>query len=571
MNVNQQRQLLAEMFDRELTASELHELDEAMRHDYQLRSEYLQLARVSAELEWEYDQQLLDDISGIESSFKCKLNNHPTVSRTILTVRWLNATIAVAAAIMLASSLSLWWSARQMQQTTIAKRQLNESTSIDQPIPVISKPVIATLTGAVDCVWNESTVPPKYGAGINTNRMLDLQSGLVQLTFESGAKVILEGPAKIKLHNSLYASLNRGRVTAVVPEEAVGFRVDTPSAEIIDLGTSFGVNVAEDGESEVHVLEGEILSRPLTVNQEVQFVHLIKNDAMRYLPDSEESISIEAESELFVTDIRPRLLPKEIPQLPVRRSLALWLSADSLVEKDAQDRVIAWNDIRTGDNLSDEVAWQSNEKYRPLWVGSGIANKPTIRFDRDFDHLVTTPVATTSDQTVFIAFAQHQQFEAGDMRQLINYNGPPTRYHTEFTDPGILQIDDRHTPGRYYGRAYVVGKTSKIWDNPYTIGIDTGECVAHEPKLLHEPGILTYIYSHTDNYSALYMDGQVQSTSTALFDIAINSRKVIGKHGKPEHKSFHGDISEVIIFNDRLTQDEIIEINEYLLNKYKIN
>lgn len=562
MNENRYRQLLAEMFDRQLTKSELRALDEAMLSSYQLRNEYLQIAKISADLEWEFSQPLQSNLNNLEGTIARSPSDQ---SKFAQTSRFSMAT-AIAAALMLALSAALWWSTNQMQKQMIDMAEMQGSHTDDGS----SEPVIATLTGAVDCVWGEAIEPPIYGAGINTDKTLNLESGLVQLTFESGAKVILEGPAEVKLHNSFYASLNRGKATAVVPEEAVGFRVDTPSAEIIDLGTSFGINVSESGASDIHVLEGEILSRPMTTNEDIEFVHLLKDHAMRYLPDSEESVSIEADAGLFVTDIRPRLLPKEIPELPVRRSLALWLSADSLVEKDAQGRVIAWNDIRTGDNQSDEVAWQSNEEHRPLWIESGIAGKPTIRFEREFDHLVTTPVATTSDQTVFIAFSQHRQFKANDMRQLINYNGPPTRYHTEFTDPGILQIDDRHEQGRFYGRAHVYGKNSKRWTNPTIVGIELGECVANEPKPLHEPGVLTYIYSHTNNYSALYMDGKLQSTSTALLDIAIISRKVIGKHGKPLYKSFHGDISEVIIFNDQLTQDELTDVNNYLLKKYDL-
>ncbi len=565
MNEAKNRQKLAEMFDRQLTEKELHELDEAMLNSYQLRQEYLQLAKTSADIEWEYDLPLQEDLNNLESTLNSDTKNLINASATAKTSR-ISLVFATAAALMLAISGALWWSANQMHGQIAAFTDLQENESRDDS----NETVIATLTGAVDCVWGEAIEPPIYGAGINTDKILDLESGLVQLTFESGAKVILEGPAEVKLHNSFYASLNRGKATAVVPEEAVGFRVDTPSAEIIDLGTSFGINVSENGASDVHVLEGEILSRPITADDDIEFVHLLKDDAMRYLPNSEESVSIKADAGLFVTDIRPRLLPKEIPELPVRRSLALWLSADSLVERDGQGRVIAWNDIRTGDNQSDEVAWQSNEEHRPRWVESGIAGKPTVRFEREFDHLVTTPVATTSDQTVFIAFAQHKQFEADDMRQLINYNGPPTRYPSDFTDPGILQIDDRHMQGRFYGRVYVYGKNSKMWENPTSMGVDLGECVANDPKPLHEPGIVSYIYSHTDNYSALYMDGELQSTSTALLDIAFNSRKVIGKHGKSIYKSFNGDISEVIIFNDRLTQDELIDVNNYLLEKYEL-
>jgi hypothetical protein len=91
-----------------------------------------------------------------------------------------------------------------------------------------------------------------------TNRLwpIDLTSGYLKLTFDYGAEVILEGPAEFQILSAEQMRLLQGKLTAVVPREAVGFRVDTPGASVIDLGTEFSLEVEQDGSTSVHLFEG---------------------------------------------------------------------------------------------------------------------------------------------------------------------------------------------------------------------------------------------------------------------------------------------------------------------------
>jgi hypothetical protein len=50
-----------------------------------------------------------------------------------------------------------------------------------------------------------------------------------------------------------------GQLAAHVPEAATGFRIETPGATVIDLGTDFAVQAVKEKESEVHVFNGEVL------------------------------------------------------------------------------------------------------------------------------------------------------------------------------------------------------------------------------------------------------------------------------------------------------------------------
>ncbi len=93
----------------------------------------------------------------------------------------------------------------------------------------------------------------RLGEGI-----LELDHGLAEITFDSGAELTLEGPARLQLDSDNMARLAAGRASAHVPEAARGFVIHTPSSYIRDLGTSFAVEVHDDHETDLHVLEGEV-------------------------------------------------------------------------------------------------------------------------------------------------------------------------------------------------------------------------------------------------------------------------------------------------------------------------
>jgi hypothetical protein len=87
---------------------------------------------------------------------------------------------------------------------------------------------------------------------------LTLERGVVRLDFVSGARLAVEGPAKIEVVNKMRVVLLRGVVTATIPESAIGFVVDTDTAHVVDLGTAFGVSVGDDGTTNVCVFEGQV-------------------------------------------------------------------------------------------------------------------------------------------------------------------------------------------------------------------------------------------------------------------------------------------------------------------------
>ncbi len=55
-----------------------------------------------------------------------------------------------------------------------------------------------------------------------------------------------------------------------MPEQGIGFRVITPSADVVDLGTAFHVSVDEAGATEVHVSQGLVVARAVDSDGVVQ-------------------------------------------------------------------------------------------------------------------------------------------------------------------------------------------------------------------------------------------------------------------------------------------------------------
>ena len=88
--------------------------------------------------------------------------------------------------------------------------------------------------------------------------ILSLSRGLLRLDFSNGARVTVQGPAELEVFDQDRVLLHKGLVTATIPEPAVGFVVDTVAAHVVDLGTSFGVSVSENGQTEVCVFDGEV-------------------------------------------------------------------------------------------------------------------------------------------------------------------------------------------------------------------------------------------------------------------------------------------------------------------------
>jgi hypothetical protein len=421
-----------------------------------------------------------------------------------------------------------------------------------------------------DCVWSSETQPLRVGQDIAANTVIDIKSGLAQLVFDSGAEVVLKGPCRLRVESSMLCRLFSGSVSAEVPHWAAGFTIRGPSSEVIDLGTRFGFVVGDGGNSEVHVFQGEVISRQLDERGDVvgKDIRLKKNQAILFPGERRQAQRLAANEAKFALEVKPLWLHDRIESLAVDRKLALWLRAGHGVQTDKKNRVIAWQDLAVGPNRISNDAFQSDSKARPQYILDGPNGHPTIRFDGGSTYLTTTPVTTTNDQTIVAVF-QYAEPGGGSRigGQIVIYNGPPSRFLPDMHSPGVLQLGEKidvwnNAPFSIAAKAFV-GRDSRGAD--VSAGIVTSKSLGYS-----HANAVAYVYSNSQNSATLYVNGKVVAESSAPTSVAVTSRKVIGKHGIFDQWYFRGDLSEVIIFNSALRAAEVKTLSRQLSDYYGI-
>ncbi|OAI51692.1 hypothetical protein AYO47_06900 [Planctomyces sp. SCGC AG-212-M04] len=120
----------------------------------------------------------------------------------------------------------------------------------------------AKIVQAMDASWsrNGEQISLKSGDWLPYGRYV-LAKGVAQIVFPWGTEVTLEGPTEIELAADGAKRLVRGQLVAKVSEKDTTFTIDTPTVEVIDLGTEFGISAAANGDSEVHVFKGAVEAR----------------------------------------------------------------------------------------------------------------------------------------------------------------------------------------------------------------------------------------------------------------------------------------------------------------------
>ncbi|QDT36064.1 FecR domain-containing protein [Stratiformator vulcanicus] len=155
--------------------------------------------------------------------------------------------LTIVASTLMVSVLSVWTFAATFPRGT---REV-----VVERIVTRSNEYVATLARAEDCRWSGRALP--QGSRLMAGP-LQLNSGTALIRFDGGATARITGPVVIDLHSAGEAELHSGRAVVRAPEEAAGFILRTPAKDLIDLGTEFAADVSLSGETELHVLEGEV-------------------------------------------------------------------------------------------------------------------------------------------------------------------------------------------------------------------------------------------------------------------------------------------------------------------------
>lgn len=244
---------------------------------------------------------------------------------------WLDAApIVIFGCLMLAVGILAGWpifSARDADRF-VDNARIDVSHGVERPGQQRAPRSIATLVAVHDCEWADAPAPMRVGATIAAERPLRLAKGVAELLLVSGVRTVVAGPAAIVLREGNSLALETGSVWAQVPAEAIGFRVVTPMATVIDLGTEFGVRVDPAKVVEVHVFRGVVALEPLA--EQGRASARLEAGHARRLPSTEPVSWTEVgmAPALFHRDVSTPLTesdaPPEPPTLQSRERAAGW-------------------------------------------------------------------------------------------------------------------------------------------------------------------------------------------------------------------------------------------------------
>lgn len=148
----------------------------------------------------------------------------------------------------------------------------------------------ATVVQVANAKWDSQPIDVGDRLGRET---IQLAEGFARLAFDSGVEVTLQAPAELELASVTNATLRSGLLTATVPSGEEGFTLKTPTAEVVDLGTSFGIDLHNDGSSSVSVFAGEV---EVGVRDTDERRVLIEGEAVRIGVEKEiESVDFDAD------------------------------------------------------------------------------------------------------------------------------------------------------------------------------------------------------------------------------------------------------------------------------------
>ena len=172
---------------------------------------------------------------------------------------------------------------------------------------------VGQITGMLDVKWaNEYTIA--FGdTRVPLGRKYALASGLMEITYDTGAKVILQGPVTYEVDSRDGGFLSVGKLTArlekkqsaisgqqswlaasmanqkseiinhkspLSPLPSPLFTIKTPTATVTDLSTEFGVEVRESGITFAHVYRGAVDVRANYANSHGGSIRLAADESV---------------------------------------------------------------------------------------------------------------------------------------------------------------------------------------------------------------------------------------------------------------------------------------------------
>ena len=191
-------ELAMQQLSGDLAAADWSELEQLVLSDESARLAYVEYIRDSSQLRWLHAEEsrsaVRGELSAVRDQLSATLDTHPTPrSRS-----WLNRasrhplapSIGIAVLIFVALFVG-------MALTPVGQWLASGGSDDKNDLrPVAKTGHVAILNNWHNAVWSEGTRPPLNDPRLKVGRRLLLASGVIEIKYNTGARVVIEGPAE---------------------------------------------------------------------------------------------------------------------------------------------------------------------------------------------------------------------------------------------------------------------------------------------------------------------------------------------------------------------------------------
>lgn len=403
----------------------------------------------------------------------------------------------------------------------------------------------AILTHTLNAEWAEGARELRSGAILGKGRV-QLASGLAHLQYYNGVSVVLEGPVDFEILSMDESFCWQGKIHTTVPLHAFGFIVHTPTGDLVDLGTVFGLVVGPDGGSEVHVFEGEVEFR--NPNQET-VANLTPGQAAK-IGEFGRRIPLLADEDAFVSSTELR----EIHALVMDSQLTAWYSKSQRWRGHKQ--LLAYYDFDSPDYLDGVIPAFSSDPYADGLDGRIIgarlaqgrwAGKLGLEFMRSSDR-IRVRIPGYHDELTLSAWVRIDRLEDRDL----------SLFMSDGFDHGAVHwvIDGKD------GRVVLRTRRNEGEDAEYATPAG-----AIDKQLLGQWVHLACVYDRLRGTMSHFLNGHEIGRNSVDLDVRLRfGIGEIGNWGLPPRgervqvRNFLGVMDEFTIFDEAMKAEEIEEL-----------
>jgi len=116
----------------------------------------------------------------------------------------------------------------------------------------------ARIVFIADVAWSEDGSVYREWDRLGPGDALKFDAGSVEILYDNGVQFVVQGPADCTFTAEKRLTARAGKLVARVSPDALGFQIVTPHMAVIDRGTSFGLTIEPDRQTDVVVYEGKV-------------------------------------------------------------------------------------------------------------------------------------------------------------------------------------------------------------------------------------------------------------------------------------------------------------------------